>query len=69
MEEKIELKGWVARDADGAIFHFSKKPQKVGTGDWWKSNGTCRLLPKDSLPSVKWSDPEPREATITITLK
>lgn len=71
MEETIELKGWVARDGDRDAelsLYIKNKPNKHMEG-WW-ANGIVPLgLPDDSFPSVKWSDPEPREATITITLK
>lgn len=57
MEQKITA--WIARDENGRVFLYSKKPHKFyGIGVW---HG--KIL---GFPQVKWGDKEPTEIELTI---
>lgn len=54
---------WIARDKNGDLWLFKKKPQKQNAGFW---SVECIIdvilrLPKQTFPEVKWEDEEPRE--------
>ena len=64
------MKVWIARDADGGLFMYPKKPNKHGTfflvaqedgpnGNW--------ELPGHLLPEVTWEN-SPKEYMITIDI-
>ena len=50
---------WIARDKDGLLHLFEKKPIKTIYG--WYSPELVSTLPSYVFPEVQWSDPEPRE--------
>lgn len=50
---------WIARDKDGLIHIYKKKPIKTGYG--WYSNGWIIPAPSYDFTEVKWEDEEPRE--------
>lgn len=53
--------GWVARDDGGAIYHYSKKPEKIIT-EWYLSNADLIEMSQFnflSLDFIKWKDKEP----------
>lgn len=50
---------WIARDKDGLIHIYKKKPIKTGYG--WFSNGWIIPAPSYDFTEVKWEDKEPRE--------
>ena len=56
---------WIARDKDGELYLFSKKPYKKEEF-WNMSWGTITVLqlPSELFPEVKWEDEEPRELVL-----
>ena len=56
---------WIARDKNGELYLFSKKPSKREES-WLMSRGTITVLqlPSELFPEVKWSDEEPRELVL-----
>lgn len=54
---------WLARDKDGDLWLFKKKPQKQKAGFWSVGAITDVILqlPKQTFSEVKWEDPEPTE--------
>ena len=66
MEEKITA--WAARDNDGAIRLYNKKPIKHQR--WWVHPEldlrNSNILHEESLSEVKWEDEEPTEVELTI---
>lgn len=50
---------WIARDKDGLIHLYEKKPIKTVYG--WHSNGWIISGPSYDFPEIKWKDEEPRE--------
>lgn len=65
-----EIQAWVARDEDGKLFLYLRKPIK-GMAKWIMfdtfgvSFGFTRLV-DECFPEVKWSDKEPTRVSITI---
>lgn len=73
----IEVEVWIARDADGSLYLFEKKPHKTTHGYWRDDidstfNGACvdYVLESESkrLDNIKWEDKEPCKAKITIRI-
>ena len=54
---------YVARDEDGKLWLYEKKPEKI-LHSWKIKCGWLSALPSFALPEVKWSDPEPRELVL-----
>lgn len=54
---------WIARDKNGDLWLFKKKPQKQEAGFWSVGVITDVILqlPKQTFPEVKWEDKKPRE--------
>ena len=50
---------WIARDKDGLLHLFEKKPIKTIYG--WYSPALVSTLPSYIFPEIKWEDEEPRE--------
>lgn len=50
---------WIARDKDGLIHIYKKKPIKTSYG--WYSNGWIIPAPSYDFTEVKWEDEEPKE--------
>ena len=50
---------WIARDKDGLLHLFEKKPVKTIYG--WYSLGWIVPLPSYSFTEIKWEDEEPKE--------
>lgn len=56
---------WIARDKDGDLWLYEKKPLKQS--EYWEYvGGDCRILDINLFPEVKWSDPEPRELVLKL---
>lgn len=54
---------WIARDKDGDLWLYEKKPLKQP--EYWEYvSGDCQILDINLFPEVKWSDPEPRELVL-----
>lgn len=49
------VEGWIARDKDGALWFYSRKPHR--SGNMWNCDGPdfMRLNPR-FLPSLRWED-------------
>lgn len=54
---------YIARDKNGDLWLFKKKPQKQKAGFWSVEviMDVITQLPKQIFPEVKWEDEEPRE--------
>lgn len=54
---------WIARDKNGDLWLFKKKPQKQKAGFWSVEviMDVITQLPKQIFTEVKWEDEEPRE--------
>lgn len=55
---------WIARDKDGGLFIFTKRPSRFE--EMWNNkskDGVSEYLriPDEWFPEVQWSDKEPRE--------
>ena len=62
----VEIEGWVARDEDGELYLYLRKPKKVA-GQWLTREFQLGFkLDGESFPEVKWSDDEPTKVKITI---
>lgn len=61
---------WVARDKNGTLWLYDKKPRKKKRVGCW-SNDTAGMMRvfKPSFPKVKWEDEEPTEVELTIKHK
>ena len=60
------LKAWVARDFNGVLCMYLKKPVKMSE-QWSHFYNLDFLILDDRLfPEVKWEDEEPTEVSITI---
>lgn len=56
-----DIKLWVARDADGEIGFFKKKPKR--SEYLWCSEWYCWIVRRDMFPDLTWED-EPIEVEI-----
>lgn len=66
-EQHPKIKGWVARDEDGTLCCFSKKPERMSNtiaGHFWFNEDAFELR-KDVFPKLTWED-EPIEVELTI---
>lgn len=56
---------WIARDKNGELWMFKKKPERM-INVWSAEFATDVIirLPKQIFPEVQWSDPEPRELVL-----
>ena len=54
---------WLARDKDGDLWLYEKKPLKQPE-HWACESGDCQILDLNLFPEVKWSDQEPRELVL-----
>ena len=63
------MKLYIARDEDGYIAMYSKKPVKCRYV--WKTDvsGQEMILPEDEFPEVSWEDKEPTEVELQIISK
>lgn len=53
---------WIARDKDGSLWIYEKKPLGKTTVCWViVPNSINEKLEEDWFPEVKWEDEEPRE--------
>ena len=64
------IKGWVARDKDGALIIYDSVPQRIEDMEIWNNETSvyCASLPKDMLPTLRWED-EPIEVELPIIQK
>lgn len=62
-----EIEAWAARDKDGKLFLYLRKPEKK-VGLWVMPDlGIDYIkLSSKSFPEVQWSDEEPTRVKITI---
>lgn len=72
MEEKVNA--WVARDEDGRLFIFFKRPKKYEIYGGWHIEaegmwGISEELTKDLFSQVKWEDEEPTKVELIIKIK
>lgn len=54
---------WLARDKDGHLWLYEKKPIKQPVY-WVCVSGDCQTLDLNLFPEVKWEDEEPRELVL-----
>ena len=54
---------YVARDKDGDLWLYEKKPLKQPE-HWVCVSGDFQILDLNLFPEVKWSDKEPRELVL-----
>lgn len=67
-EQSPKIKGWMARDEDGALYVFASKPQRakgIYKEDIWDNGDAALPLPKSIFLDLKWED-EPIEVELTI---
>lgn len=64
--ETMKKKVWVARDKDGRLFCFTKKPTREMEVFRALKDGIFTALPDKLFPDLKWED-EPIKATLQIT--
>ena len=58
---------WIARDKNGELIIYKKKPLKDEIVEQWRtSGGWLRFLPKEKFPEVKWEDEEPTKVKLII---
>lgn len=65
-ENESHMKVWIAKDKDGMIFLYSRKPKK-GHEDW--NSSVYNYYPIDKLPegiNPQWEDDEPIEVELII---
>ena len=62
-----EIEAWVARDEDGKLFLYLRKPEKK-FGLWVMPDLGIDYIKLSSklFPEVQWSDEEPTRVSITI---
>lgn len=56
---------WIARDADGRLYLYKRKPIKK-ENFWCSYDYVFIRLQTTSFLNVKWEDPEPTKVQITI---
>ena len=58
---------FIARDEDGRLFLYRKKPERMHTakGDKWYGGGGCMEIEKGLFPEVAFRD-GPKEVFLTI---
>lgn len=68
-----KIRGWVARDRDGALFLHEKYPKRIkeemeldGAIHFWGNGGIRHYLDRSLFPDLKWED-EPIEVELTIS--
>lgn len=64
-QPEATISGWVARDEDGTLCLYYKKPMR-GKEEWFGNYD--RQLPEGTFPSLTWQD-EPIEVEIQIKPK
>lgn len=58
---------WIARDKNGELIMYEKKPFKDKLAEQWRTSSRwIRFLPKKKFPEVKWSDKEPTKVKFII---
>ena len=64
-----EIEAWVARDKDGKLFLYLRKPEKK-VGLWVMPDLGIDYIKLSSklFPEVQWSDEEPTRVSITIKM-
>lgn len=55
---------WIARDKDGKLAMFNKKPFK--DREQWIVKGRFAWMPSYLFPEVQWSDEEPTKVKLMI---
>lgn len=64
MENKYKF--WIARDANGSLFVYEKKPCRCHDLKTWQSGRFCQM-PNHLFPDLTWED-EPIEVEIRPTI-
>lgn len=62
--DRVWLRGWVARDKNGDIALFTHEPERHGSV-WLSVEGSVWPLPKSTFRQVKWTG-EPLEANLMV---
>lgn len=60
---------WVARDEDGGLYLFTRKPYKSDVVGAWVAKSfdhkkVCQKIDNKLLPEVRWEDEDPTEVKI-----
>lgn len=63
------MKLWIARDKDGDLYLYTRKPEKVE--EYWTVEWPHAYYQfnTDLFPEVKWEDDEPTEVELKIVKK
>ena len=63
--------GWIARDGNNALWHYSLKPEKdIEQNKWFCFHGVCFWLDTQiflDFPFIKWEDKEPHSIEEMLT--
>lgn len=59
--------GYVARDADGALFFYTSRPPRRGKRRWTADRGPKVSLKGGMFPEVSWDDRDPTAAALVLT--
>ena len=62
----MEQEMWLARDKDGDLAMYMKKPYKDERAEQWALGGQWVLLHDNWFPEVQWSDEEPTKVKLVI---
>lgn len=60
-------KGWIARDRDGLVYHYSGKPIKNKKINIWANHhdlNISKVFPQCKFEFIKWKDEEPWEVRV-----
>lgn len=57
---------WLARDKDGELYLYEKKPFKDELAEQWTLGGYCEFMPKNFFQEVQWTDEEPTKVKLVI---
>lgn len=57
---------WLARDKDGELYLYEKKPFKDELAEQWTLGGDCEFMPKNFFQEVQWTDEEPTKVKLVI---
>ena len=57
---------WIARNSDGLLRGFEKKPIKTLYG-WYCHDGYIATFQSYCFPEIKWEDEEPRELVLKVS--
>lgn len=65
---KLLCGGWIARDSDGKLWWYKKKPTKGTVGSWLDRSGSASEIsspfPQCKFDFIRWEDEEPWEVKV-----